>query len=91
MTSIEDYINKDYRAFVFAIHSKYGLLLLYCTRKKKKGPHYQCPGGHVDKEDYDDIKQNVQGSELLIEACKIGAARELWEETNIDVRSALDR
>jgi 8-oxo-dGTP pyrophosphatase MutT (NUDIX family) len=68
------------------------MLLLYCTRKKKKGPHCQCPGGHVDKEDYDDITlSNVQGSELLIEACKRGAARELYEETSIDVRSALDR
>ena len=43
----------DYRAFLFAIHPSHGMLLLYCTRKKKKGPHYQVPGGHVDVEDFE--------------------------------------
>jgi hypothetical protein len=45
---IPDYKHIDYRGFVFAVHPKHGLLLLHCTRKPKKGPHYQLPGGHVD-------------------------------------------
>lgn len=44
--------NKDYRAFVFVIHNDFGLLLLHCTRKRKKGPHFQIPGGHVDEAEF---------------------------------------
>jgi hypothetical protein len=40
-------------AFLFLVHRNHGLLLLYTTRKKSKGPHYQVPGGHVDQEDID--------------------------------------
>lgn len=40
--------SEDYRSFVFVIHDNYGLLLLHCTRKKRKPPHWQLPGGHVD-------------------------------------------
>jgi 8-oxo-dGTP pyrophosphatase MutT (NUDIX family) len=32
-----------------------------------------------------------QREELLMKACKVGAARELWEETKIDIRKDLDR
>jgi len=42
----------DYRAFIFAILDDWGMLLLHCTRKPKKGPHYQLPGGHVDAEEF---------------------------------------
>ena len=38
----------DYRAFLVTVHEKHGILLLHCTRKKSKGPHWQLPGGHVD-------------------------------------------
>lgn len=43
-----DYVNNDYRGFIFVVHDSLGLLLLHCTRKKSKGPHFQIPGGHVD-------------------------------------------
>ena len=46
-TSI-DYRNIDYRGFIFAVHEQHGLMLLHCTRKPKKGPHFQLPGGHID-------------------------------------------
>lgn len=93
---IEKYVKDDYRAFIFAIHPLHGILLLQCTRKKKKGSHFQAPGGHVDKEDFDDAVSSTsgdcnQGPAILIRACKIGAARELYEETGIDIRSELDR
>jgi hypothetical protein len=95
---VEKYLKEDYKAFIFATHPLHGLLLLYCTRKKKKGPHYQAPGGHVDKEDYDHViaqmsssSTTVQGPELLMQACKMGAARELFEETGLDFRSTVDR
>mmetsp|Transcript_1528 Transcript_1528/g.3255 ORF Transcript_1528/g.3255 Transcript_1528/m.3255 type:complete len:170 (+) Transcript_1528:229-738(+) len=92
----QDYVKDDYRAFVFATHPTYGMLLLHCTRKKKKPPHFQAPGGHIDKEDFEAVIARTpgisdQGPALLIQASKIGAARELYEETGIDITSALDR
>lgn len=47
-----DYKSKDYRGFIFVVHPEWGLLLLHCTRKKQKVPHYQLPGGHVDEEEF---------------------------------------
>jgi hypothetical protein len=93
---VEKYIEDDYRAFIFATHPLYGILLLHCTRKKKKGSHFQAPGGHIDKEDFADAVSNTsgdrsQGPDILMQACKFGAARELCEETGIDIRSDLDR
>ena len=92
---VQKYLKDDYKAFIFATHPLHGLLLLYCTRKKKKGPHYQAPGGHVDKDDYYRViaqsGTTLQGPELLMRACKMGAARELFEETGMDYRSTPDR
>ena len=100
----QDYTTEDYRAFLFAQHPIHGLLLLYCSRKKNKSPHFQAPGGHVDKEDFDEAlirlqdttasSSSVDGDSshpLLTLACKIGAARELYEETGIDLRNDLNR
>lgn len=42
----------DYRGFVFVLHKAYGLMLLRCTRKMNKGPHWQIPGGHIDKKEF---------------------------------------
>ena len=64
------------RGFIFAIHPTHGLLLLRAY-KKKKGVHHQLPGGRVDAE------------ELAFEdAHRRAAARELREETGIDVPPA---
>jgi hypothetical protein len=27
-------------------------MLLHCPRKKKMGPHFQLPGGHVDEHEF---------------------------------------
>jgi len=94
--SSQDNTENDYRAFLFATHPTYGMLLLHCTRKEEKPPHFQAPGGHVDKEDFEDAIARSPGEshespDILILAGKIGAARELYEETGIDIRSALDR
>lgn len=91
--SYGDYINEDYKTFVFATHPEHGILLLHCTRKKKKPPHFQVPGGHVDVEDFENamLRTSDHDNDLLLQACKIGAARELFEETGIDVRASLDR
>ena len=51
--SLIDYKDVDYRGFVFVVHGTHGLLLLHCTRKKKKGSHYQLPGGHVDDNEFE--------------------------------------
>ena len=61
------------RSFIFAIHPTHGLLLLRAY-KKKKGVHHQLPGGRVDAEE---LEQE--------DAHRRAAARELREETGIDV------
>lgn len=78
-----------YRAFVFVVHQTHGLLLLHCTRKASKGPHFQLPGGHVDDADFwEAARQQSQDAQLqLLVAAQIGASRELWEETGIDIRN----
>jgi 8-oxo-dGTP pyrophosphatase MutT (NUDIX family) len=82
----------DYRAFVFVVHHAHGVLLLHCTRKVKKGkpPHFQIPGGHVDAADFSQAAEEASGGEfdaILQRACQVGVARELFEETGIDVRT----
>lgn len=47
-----DIVKHDYRGFVFVVHEEHGLMLLRCTRKKKKPPHWQLPGGHVDVDEF---------------------------------------
>ena len=47
-----DYRNNDYRGFIFLVHEEFGLLLLHCTRKKNKPPHWQLPGGHIDENEF---------------------------------------
>jgi 8-oxo-dGTP pyrophosphatase MutT (NUDIX family) len=122
MKSAVDYNDNDYRGFIFVVHDKYGLLLLHCTRKKNKPPHWQIPGGHIDDPEFlragefsssilDDFckvtkrhrvpqqaihvllaaKASKDRATQLIAAAKQGAARELMEETGIDIRQQLDR
>ena len=47
-----DYANMDWRGFLFVVHEAHGLMLLHCTRKPQKGPHWQLPGGHIDEKDF---------------------------------------
>jgi hypothetical protein len=47
-----DYKKDDYRGFCLCIHEEYGLMMLHCTRKKDKGPHYQLAGGHIDEPEF---------------------------------------
>jgi len=93
MSSTINYNDKEYRSFIFSIHPEHGLLLLHCTRKRKKGDHFQLPGGHVDEPELLAAANSCGGNvkkELEI-AGKMGGARELYEETGIDVRKSLDR
>ena len=87
-----DYKRVDYRGFIFVVHKQYGLMLLHCTRKKKKGPHFQLPGGHIDEHEFFEAAEESRDSETqLLLASRAGAARELYEETGLDVRYQLDR
>ena len=87
-----DYKEADYRGFIFVVHENHGLLLLHCTRKPKKGPHYQLPGGHVDAAEFQAAARTSQdASAQLLIAAQMGAARELYEETGINVRNELYR
>jgi 8-oxo-dGTP pyrophosphatase MutT (NUDIX family) len=87
-----DYKGNDFRGFIFVVHSSYGLLLLQCTRKKNKPLHWQLPGGHIDDPEFEEAaRQSSDKQTQLLIAGKIGAARELYEETGIDVRKKLDR
>jgi len=88
-----DISEKDYRAFCLLIHPKQGGLLLHCTRKKKKPPHYQLPGGHVDKEEFEQVAKkssNVVTQAELYRAARLGCAREVFEETGLDFRKRLE-
>eukprot|EP00554_Chaetoceros_debilis_P000651 CAMPEP_0194086642 /NCGR_PEP_ID=MMETSP0149-20130528/21896_1 /TAXON_ID=122233 /ORGANISM="Chaetoceros debilis, Strain MM31A-1" /LENGTH=273 /DNA_ID=CAMNT_0038769773 /DNA_START=167 /DNA_END=989 /DNA_ORIENTATION=- len=93
--NMPNYKKIDYRGFIFVVHKEYGMLLLHCTRKPKKGPHYQLPGGHIDTFEFEyaaeTLGPSAEENDILLEACKMGAARELYEETGIDVRGQLDR
>jgi ADP-ribose pyrophosphatase YjhB (NUDIX family) len=71
------------RAFIIAKHERYGYLLLEANKKRKGGRHYQLPGGHVDRQELCDYGET--------EACRVAAARELYEETGLDLRNCLHR
>ena len=87
-----DYKNADYRGFLFVVHKQHGLMLLHCTRKKEKGPHFQLPGGHIDEHEFfAAAEESLDGQTQLLLASRAGAARELYEETGLDVRYQLDR
>mmetsp|Transcript_3130 Transcript_3130/g.5697 ORF Transcript_3130/g.5697 Transcript_3130/m.5697 type:complete len:205 (-) Transcript_3130:72-686(-) len=87
-----DFKNSDYRGFVFAVHADHGMMLLHCTRKKKKGPHFQLPGGHVDAHEFGAAeKLHEDPLDQLLAAARMGAARELFEETGMDIQRNLDR
>jgi 8-oxo-dGTP pyrophosphatase MutT (NUDIX family) len=89
-----DYSDTDYRAFCLLFHRQYGALLLYCTRKKRKPPHYQLPGGHVDAAEFRQVSKNgsrfVTQEQLYLSA-RLGCIREIYEETGIDLRKQVDR
>mmetsp|Transcript_31547 Transcript_31547/g.48049 ORF Transcript_31547/g.48049 Transcript_31547/m.48049 type:complete len:593 (+) Transcript_31547:36-1814(+) len=89
---IFDFRTSDYRSFIFVVHEQHGLLLLHCTRKKNKAPHHQLPGGHIDKPEFLMAAAKCQDAHAqLIIAAQAGAARELYEETGIDVRDKVFR
>lgn len=88
-----DYSKRDYKAFCLLLHRKHGGLLLHCTRKKTKPPHYQLPGGHIDHGDFRQIAKNLNSvvpQQQLYYAARIGCAREVYEETGLDFRNRLD-
>ena len=71
------------RVFVIAKHDRFGYLLLEANKKSKGGRHFQLPGGHVDRQELSDFGEP--------EACRVAAARELYEETGLDLRNCLHR
>jgi len=84
--------DEEYRGFVFPVHKEHGMLLLHSTRKRKKGPHFQLPGGRLDEPEFATASQmHDDPQEQLLLAAKIGAAREFFEEVGIDLRENLDR
>ena len=88
-----DISTNDYRAFCLLIHRKQGAVLLHCTRKKQKPPHYQLPGGHVDSCEFKQISKSLSNyvtQEQLYFAARIGCAREVYEETGIEFRNRLE-
>jgi len=89
-----DFSKKEYRAFCLLIHKKEGAVLLHCTKKRRKPPHYQLPGGNVDGYEFKQVTKSFSSwvtQEQLYLATRIGCAREVYEETGMDFRSQLDR
>jgi 8-oxo-dGTP pyrophosphatase MutT (NUDIX family) len=67
-------------------------MLLFCARKKKKVPHHQLAGGHVDEHEFlVAAKSSSDCHTQLLLAAQMGAARELFEETGMDLREQLHR
>lgn len=76
------------------IHPDHGLMMLECSKQKKgkPSPHFQLPGGHVDDFEFDQQRDPSKNPlEQLYGAGKCGCARELFEETGMDLRRTLDR
>jgi len=87
-----NYFGSDYRGFAFVVHNEHGLLLLFCSRKKNKSPHYQLAGGHIDGPEFLEAAKTSQDSHTqLLLAAQMGTARELFEETGMDLRDQLHR
>ena len=53
-----DFKKDDYRGFLLVQHEEHGLMLLRCTRKKNKPPHWQLPGGHVDEFEFQEAAKH---------------------------------
>ena len=70
---------EQHRAFVIAFHRDLGVLLLR-AHKKRKGDHYQLPGGRVDAAEIE--------THGLEPSFAHAAARELFEETGLRVDRA---
>ena len=73
--SVKHFVDAPTRAFVVVRHNSRGYLLLRAY-KRKKGVHYQLPGGRIDRDDASPAS---------------AAARELFEETGVDLRRMLPR
>lgn len=90
---VEFFAKADFRSFIFVIHPDHGYLLLHCTRKKNKPNHFQLPGGHVDDVEFEEAARMYPQEPLqqLLHAGRLAGARELFEETGLDVRTSLHR
>lgn len=62
-SALVEYQKADFRGFIFVLHEEYGLLLLRCTRKKNKPPHWQLPGGHVDEKEFLDAGKGFEDAD----------------------------
>jgi len=85
----------DLRGFGVLIHRTHGLVMLECSKPKmgKPIPHFQIPGGHVDKFEIEEQQKLRPDNpwKPLYEASKRGCVREIWEETGMDLRESLER
>lgn len=87
------FVNSSYKAFVFATHPKHGMLLLFCTKKKIKGDHFQLPGGGINESEFQHASKRSGGDprRQLILASKHAVIRKLREDTGIDIRENIKR
>jgi len=74
-----DFSKERARAFCLLIHKKEGAVLLHCTKKRRKPPHYQLPGGNVDGYEFKQVSKSFSSwvtQEHYYLATRIGCARE---------------
>eukprot|EP00760_Papus_ankaliazontas_P029665 PhM_4_TR4341/c0_g1_i1/m.33186 len=78
----------EYRAFVVA-HTPWGYIVLRSHKSKKGVTNYgQCPGGRLDDHE---VPAATDNDAVTTDAFKRACCRELFEETGIDLRSAISR
>mmetsp|Transcript_2270 Transcript_2270/g.2923 ORF Transcript_2270/g.2923 Transcript_2270/m.2923 type:complete len:434 (+) Transcript_2270:2-1303(+) len=85
--------DKEYRAYIFAVHPDLGIIMLHASKERKRGAEIELPGDYILGDDFKKAAQycdDDQRKELLA-AGKIAAARTLLENIGLDMRHSLSR
>jgi hypothetical protein len=87
-----DYKSADFRAMVFVVHRTRGMLLLQGSKASSLNSRNNVPGGAISEEEFlDAAKQSGSPQVQLQIAARIAAARQLFENTGLDIRQQANR
>lgn len=85
-----DYKKADYTSMVFVVHRTLGMLLLYVGDGANQKSQIPC-GQIQEKEFLDAAQKSGSGNVQLQIAAREAAARQLFENTGLDIRGHIDR